>query len=61
MDIQFIKSNRFYAALAICALGILKTYKVLDDSITDPIIYFLFTFIGIRTIDRIGDKVGATK
>ena len=57
LDLAFLQSNRFWAAIAICVLSILKTYSVLSAEVVDPLVIFLFTFIGVRTVDRVGEQV----
>jgi hypothetical protein len=59
MSIEFLSSNRFWGAVAICVLSVLKTYSILGAEIVDPLVIFLFTFIGVRSIDRFSEKVGA--
>lgn len=51
-DFSFLKSNRFYAILAVCVLSILKTFNIIESAVADPIIIFLLTFAGIRSLDR---------
>ena len=61
MNIEFLSSNRFWGAVAICVLSILKTYAILGSEIVDPLVIFLFTFIGVKTVDRFSEKVGTVE
>lgn len=61
LDLSFLGANRFWAAVAICVLNILKAFGVLGADIVDPLTVFLFTFIGIRTMDRFAEKTGMGK
>lgn len=59
MNLEFLKSNRFWALV----VGALTLYLHTKGWIGQPEIVLIETilggFIGIRTIDRFGEKAGA--
>jgi hypothetical protein len=59
MDITFLKSNRFWALIIIAILGVLKAENILDGAIIDIVIATILGFVGIRTVDRFGEKLSA--
>lgn len=59
MNLDFVKSRRFWALVLIAVIGVLKTEGIVSGEIADGLIIILSGFVGIRTIDRIADKVGA--
>lgn len=61
MDFTFIRSNRFWALIIACIVYGLKIGEVIPVEVAAPLEVFLLGFIGIRTIDRFGENVGARK
>ncbi len=57
MDTKFLTSNRFIALVIIAILGVLKGEGVLDDSVANPLIALALGFVGVRTVDRFGEKM----
>jgi len=57
MNTEFLTSNRFWALVIGAVLGVLKAEGVLDGSIVNPLIELVLAFVGVRTVDRIADKL----
>lgn len=57
IDLSFLKANRFWALIIAAILSVLKAEGILDASIADALIGLCAAFIGIRTVDRFGEKV----
>lgn len=58
MNTDFLKSNRFWAAVIGALVKVLSTEGVIPASVADAIIALIVAFIGVRTVDRFGEKVG---
>jgi hypothetical protein len=60
MDVSFLTSNRFWAM----AIGVLVWYGKQKGYIGElemqAITAFLTGFVGIKTVDRLGEKAGTT-
>jgi len=62
MNLEFLKSNRFWAGV----VGSLSAVLIAPDFTTNPWFVSLgkflgllaSVFIGIRTVDRLGEKIG---
>jgi len=57
MNAEFLTSNRFWALVLVAVLGVLKAEGVLEGAITDPLIALALAFVGVRTVDRFGEKL----
>jgi len=57
MNIDFIKSNRFWVLIGIAIIGVLKSEGILEASIADPLVALGLGFIGVRTVDRLGETI----
>lgn len=57
MDLSFLKSNRFWA-LVIGSLVYVAEGNFTVDAWLKGLTVFVTGFIGIRTVDRFGEKVG---
>lgn len=55
---KIIKSTRFQALVLLAIFGILNTYGILTDMIMTAAMTILGGHIGIRTLDRLGEKIG---
>ena len=61
VDLSFLKSNRFWA-LVIGAIAIyLEARGLIGNAELILIDTIAFAFIGVRTIDRLGEKMGSNK
>ena len=58
MDLSFLKSNRFWALVVGCATLFVEGGFTLD-SLLRALSALCLGFIGVRTVDRFGEKVGA--
>lgn len=57
MDLTFLKSTRFYALLFGCVAKFFQD-GVTVESFLQNFVIFVTGFIAIRTVDRLGEKVG---
>ena len=57
MDTSFLSSNRFWVMVVVAILGVLKTEMILDPALANVLITFGLSFIGVRTLDRMGEKL----
>ena len=57
MNAEFLTSNRFWALVIVAVLGVLKAENILDGAIVDPLIALALAFVGVRTVDRVADKL----
>jgi len=57
MNLNFLKSRRFWSLVVIAVLGVLQTEGILPDEIVKALVIILSGFIGIRTIDRFSESV----
>lgn len=57
MDTEFLKSNRFWALIIVAIIGVLKAEGILESGIADPLIALALSFVGVRTLDRLGEQV----
>lgn len=53
----FLGSPRFWKLVIVAVFQILKTEGWIDASIADAITVLLLGSVGIRTLDRFGDKI----
>lgn len=57
---NFLHSTRFWGLVGLAVVGFLQANFWIDQEIAQVIITILAGHIGIRTIDRLGEKAGAT-
>ena len=56
MDLKFLKSNRFWAiVIGAISLACFK-YGILPEPFFEAIATITSAFVGVRTIDRLGEK-----
>jgi len=55
---SILKSNRFHALVALSIFVMLGSYDILPFEIVTVAVTILSGHIGIRTIDRLGEKIG---
>jgi len=58
MNLEFSKSNRFWALTVGAVVFYLKSKGLIGNEETILIETILGGFIGIKTIDRLGEKIG---
>lgn len=58
MNFEFLKSNRFWGLIIIAVAKVLEAEMILDSIIVQPLIALVLGFIAIRTVDRLGEKIG---
>lgn len=58
---RLLKSNRFHALVALSAFIILGSYDLVPPEIVAAAFTILAGHIGIRTVDRFGEKIGNGK
>lgn len=58
MNLEFLKSNRFWGLIIIAVAKVLEAEMILDSIIVQPLIALVLGFIAIRTVDRLGEKIG---
>lgn len=58
--LAFLGSTRFWALVAFASLSGLLSVGIISPDVAQPLLTILAGFIGIRTIDRFGEKAGAT-
>lgn len=58
MDISFLKSNRFWALIGLTGFYFLHAQGLVDSEIYGAAFMFFGGFIGIRTVDRLSEKMG---
>lgn len=56
MDFQFLKSNRFWALVLVGVVMALKSWGLVDEGVAGALMTVLLGFVGVRTIDRVGEK-----
>mgnify|MGYP001569028412 CR=1 FL=1 len=56
--IEVFKSSRFQSLVILAVVGLLKAYGVVSEEIYQALLVILGGHIGIRTVDRISDKIG---
>jgi len=56
--LDFLTSRRFWFLVLVAIIGVLDTEGIIPDEIAKSLIVILGGFIGIRTIDRFGEKAG---
>ena len=59
MDAGFLTASRFWAMVGVVVVGFLKAKLLLDDVTATALISLGMGFIGIRTIDRVSETLGA--
>lgn len=60
-NFEFLKSTRFWFLVAAAILGVLKTEGLVPDEIANAIIAVLLGSVGVRTVDRFGDKIATSQ
>ena len=55
--LSFLSSRKFWALVVIAILGVLKGMNVLGSDIVDPIMAFLYGFIGVNIAGKVVDKI----
>jgi hypothetical protein len=55
---EIIKSTRFQALVVIAILSLLEHYGVVTTQIYTALVTILAGHVGIRTVDRLGEKIG---
>lgn len=56
LDFSFLLSNRFWALVIGAVILYLKSKGLIGVDETNLVATIVFAFIGIRTVDRLGDK-----
>lgn len=57
-DLSFLNSRRFWAVVLAGIVQGLVTGGYLDSTVGDALKTILWSFVGIRTVDRFSEKVG---
>jgi len=57
MDINFLKSNRFWALVVAAIVGVLKSEGILDDGVSNALIGLALGFVGVRSLDRFSETI----
>ena len=55
--LSFLSSRKFWALVVIAILGVLKGMNVLSAELVDPIMAFLYGFIGVNVAMKAVDKI----
>ena len=55
--LSFLTSRKFYALVAIAILGVLKGMGALGADIADPLMTFLYGFIGVNLVVKAVDSI----
>jgi len=55
---KFLTSERFWAVVLGAVILCLNKEGVINENITTMLETILFAFVGIRTVDRFGEKIG---
>lgn len=58
---SILKSNRFHALVAFAIVGVLMGNNWIDQSVGLALLTILAGHIGIRTVDRLGEKIGRSE
>jgi len=57
----FLSSNRFWAVIIGAVILYLNEEAIINDNLTALLETIMLSFVGIRTIDRFGEKIGGNK
>ena len=57
----FLYSNRFWAVVLGAIVLYLNEEAIINDNLTILLETIITSFVGIRTVDRLGEKIGGTK